>query len=1627
MRTRVVLALAAVAACGSPPSTASLEPDASVQGPGDLPPALQRAVETSLAHFERRAGVYGLRGRADLALVSAFADDRQHAHVRFQQRVGDVPVFGGEGIVHLDPGGKITAVTNTLVAFPDVDPVAAVPAERAERRAFTKLACRTCKTLAPNDLWVLRQPDGDHLVWRIQLAILDGSARTAMPVVFVDAHDGRVVWQYDNLQTGTGSSLYSGPVTIDTSQFGGSYHLEDLGRFTGVFDDRNGSTPFPFDDADDVWDDATQRAGVDAAYGIMKTLDYYRTVHGRDGIDGAGGPRTLTAADGTTPLIASKVHYGTSYNNAFWDGATMTYGDGDGVRFGPLVELDVCGHELTHGVTQYTAGLVYAGESGALNESMSDVFGSTVERYAIGETDSLWKIGSKIYTPGNGDDDALRYLDDPHLADSNGFTADDDPDHYSERYVGWSDNGGVHINSGIANKAFYLVAHGGTHHLGGSVAGLGADPAERIWYKALTQYMTSSTNFAQAAKATFDAATALYGAGSVETETVQTAWGLCGVVVDTEPPAIEIASPGDGATVIAPMTITVDATDNVGVTSVQFYIDGVLHGTDSASPFTYAWNTVGADGAHAIHAVAFDGAGFTAESATIHVTVANETVPPVVAITSPAEGATVSHPVVLAADASDNAAIGHVEFRVDGVFVGTDNAAPYTYAWSSTTLPNGAHTVSATAFDTVGNTATSASVAFTLANDKAPPAVAITSPAAGTTVVGTTTITATADDPNGVARVEFLIDGEVLGADTTPPYGFAWNTETTGNGPHTLAARAYDNLNNTATSAGVGVTVDLPAGATYSATLGAPACATVGKSCDTYGLIVGRADLGPELHAPNTLGGACADGTVGWFHTDESLDRLRVYTTDGSPFAGGKAVTIEATVWNFGSDELDLHVTTTPEAPSWTLIGTLSPTAYGANTLTTTFVLPADATQVAIRGTFRYSNSVSPCSTGVYDDHDDLVFAIDSVPDTTPPTVAITSPADGAQVSAGPTTVTATASDDFAVTEVALDVDGAQVALDASAPYAFAWVATPGAHTLTTRARDSAGHVTTSAPVEVTVVDTTAPTVAITAPAAGASVIGTVVVAASASDAGGVAEVAFLLDGTAIATDAAAPYFVAWDTVPVAAGPHVLTARATDSAGNATTSAPVAITVTKDTTPPAVAITSPADGATVAYGVAIQASASDDHELASVAFFVDGTAIGSDPVAPYAATWDTGTDANNGPHTLTARAVDRYGNATTSAPITVTVDNPDTTPPIVVVTAPSDGVTLSGEFTIEATASDNRGLSHVDFLIDDQLYANDFAAPYSFTWFTTGFASGPHTLTARAYDTSNNPTTSFPVTVTFDNPDTSAPHVTITAPTSPGTVGGLVEVTATATDDTYGTGVASVELVIDGVPVATDSVAPYRFTWDTTAGDNGYRGVEVRATDGAGNIGSDYATIYVDNGIATATYDATLRAPRCPHAWNGCDTAALVDGRGTRGPEPNASNTIHGSCADGNTGTYHADESIDRVRVTSTAGVPLKWGNTARIEVTIWNFSNLLSSDLVDLWYTTDAANPSWTYLTTLDPGRTKGPRVVSTTMTLGFGPVQAVRANLRRRSLLVPGDALPCSAGNYNDHDDLVFAVATY
>ena len=488
---------------------------------------LNAAAARGIAYLQTNRAALGLTDADELNVKRALSDEQGLSHIHVQQTVKGIPVFGGEAIVHQNAKGDVMNVTNSLQKrinlrslLPSFD------AATAAQFAIQKYGCNDCLTAVPQtDLFILRQGKQDLLVYRVELRREDNTENTALPVYFVNANTGNVVLQYDNLQTasvnGTGVSLYDGTVNIVEFNSGSTYYIEDIGRKVGSFTFRNGTTSaYRYTNTSSSWTTADAKAGVEAHYGAEAVIDYYSTTHGRNGIDGKGGPAYYTSIDGKTGLISSIVHYSTSYNNAFWNGQYMTYGDGDGTTFTPLVTLDICGHEMTHGVTQNTANLTYLGESGALNEAVSDIFGSMVERYKRGESANTWLIGEDAYTPATAGD-ALRYMNNP--------TRGNQPDYYPNRYLGSADNGGVHKNSGIANYAFYLLAKGGTTSRGASVTGIGADKAAKIWYKALTAYMTSGTTFSGARTATINAANAIYGANSAESTAVGKSWTAVGV------------------------------------------------------------------------------------------------------------------------------------------------------------------------------------------------------------------------------------------------------------------------------------------------------------------------------------------------------------------------------------------------------------------------------------------------------------------------------------------------------------------------------------------------------------------------------------------------------------------------------------------------------------------------------------------------------------------------------------------------------------------------------------------------------------------------------------------------------------------------------------------------------------------------------------------------------------------------------------------------------------------------------------------------------------------------------------------------------------------------------------------
>ncbi len=519
------VAAAALLASGLSTGTAGAAPAKS----GAQPTALTASARAELLREANStkadtASSLGLGAKEKLVVKDVIKDADGTTHTRYDRTYDGLPVLGGDLIVHRAKGGDVRSVTKATKATVKVASTTAGIAPSAAAKSAVKLAKADDTTKAAADQAprkVIWAADGKPVL--AYETVVGGVQKDGTPNqlhVITDAATGKKLYEYQGIETGKGESEYSGSVELGTSKEGSGYTLTDAdrgGHKTTNLENKEDGEGKAFTDDDDNWGtgkpDDPQTAAVDAHYGAAATWDYYKNVHGRDGIAGDGKG------------AYSRVHYGDSYVNAFWDDSCfcMTYGDGQGNK-APLTALDVAGHEMSHGVTSTTAGLEYSGESGGLNEATSDIFGTSVEFNVKNTTDvGDYLIGEAIDI--NGDGTPLRYMDKPS---KDGQSADN-----------WSDGVGdqdVHYSSGVANHFFYLLSEGsGAKEINGvkydsptsdgsKVEGIGRDKAEKIWYKALTTYMTSNTDYHAAREATQKAATDLYGADSAESKGVDAAW-----------------------------------------------------------------------------------------------------------------------------------------------------------------------------------------------------------------------------------------------------------------------------------------------------------------------------------------------------------------------------------------------------------------------------------------------------------------------------------------------------------------------------------------------------------------------------------------------------------------------------------------------------------------------------------------------------------------------------------------------------------------------------------------------------------------------------------------------------------------------------------------------------------------------------------------------------------------------------------------------------------------------------------------------------------------------------------------------------------------------------------------------
>ncbi|MGY0232061.1 M4 family metallopeptidase [Longispora urticae] len=484
------------------------------------PPGSDRAL-AAIGQLRAHGGEASADADQTFGVRNVATDADGTTHTRLHRYYKGLPVVGGDLVVHSDSRGGWRGVSQTLTAAPKLSTKAGLSAADAGGRALAASPAAV-KNVDGQQLVVFADNGVTRLAYEVVVGGLRADQTPSAYHVVVDAHTGDVLDGWDTVMAeGTGHGYHVGDVAVGTTLTGGTYQLNDATRGGGKTYDLNGATTGTgtlFSAANNVFGDGTLgnrgTIGVDGHYGAAMTWDYYKNVHSRLGIRNDG------------VAAYSRMHYGTNYVNAFWSDQCfcMTYGDGDlSQGWSPLTSLDVAGHEMSHGVTSETAGLRYSGESGGLNESTSDIFGTLVEFYANNPTDPAdYMVGEEIRTNGT----PLRYMDKPSR---DGKSADC-----------WSKNVGrldVHYSSGVGNHFFYLLAAGsGASQWGDSptcdgstVTGIGNAKAGAIWYRALTVYMTSRTSYAGARTATLSAARDLYGASSVEYTRVAAAWSAVSV------------------------------------------------------------------------------------------------------------------------------------------------------------------------------------------------------------------------------------------------------------------------------------------------------------------------------------------------------------------------------------------------------------------------------------------------------------------------------------------------------------------------------------------------------------------------------------------------------------------------------------------------------------------------------------------------------------------------------------------------------------------------------------------------------------------------------------------------------------------------------------------------------------------------------------------------------------------------------------------------------------------------------------------------------------------------------------------------------------------------------------------
>lgn len=1281
-------------------------------------PAPAQLAQESQQQLSGMREAFGLDENSSFQMQNLQQDALGQTHVRFQQFYHGIRIWGGEVITHTQ--ANRTALPPTTMLKQDIqvdikpklssaDALAVIEKDAAPRTPSaikpvselviypeTERRVIAQKTLAPG-----KEPNAQDFVTEIkgyQLAYHVHTERenpgdTQHIDYLINADTGEIIEQWDSLLTtnaiGTGKSQYSGSVQLNTNSVGSGFEMRDTtrpvsgGNVVYNLDHSTSGTGTIYTDTDNSWGDGAnfkedpepttsangQTAAVDAAFGIQATWDMYKNVFGRNGIDGLG---TQTYA---------RVHYDNAYDNAFYSDYCMCITYGDGTKLQTLTAIDVAAHEFSHGVCSTSANLIYNKESGGLNEANSDIMGTMAEFYARGangkgnvipDTGGNWTHGEQITTAAYPL--KMRFLYKPS---KDGKSAD-----------AWSptlQNLDVHYSSGPMNRAFYFLSQGATtsgetssSYLPQGMTGIGNDKAAKIWYRALTVYMTSSTDYLGARIANIQAARDLFPLSGHEEIAVWNAFAAINVgspwTGPDKPPVVTVSEIGE----MGILTFNATATDDKGVVKVEFLLDGALVGTKTAPPYTMTYDSqMQDDGLHTLVAKATDTTGqYTNASMTFTIAngqlirngsfekgygvgwsnttgmqigaILNETpydgskmakfcgtgsqmsvaLYQTVTIPANASSAALSYALHIASKETTASSVRDtlaVQIRnSSGAILKT--LTTHSNLNAATGYQLHSHDLTAYKGQTIqvyflGAEDSALATGFILdkvtlmvSGDSGVDSVAPDVSASENGTSGNITLSAVATDNVGVTKVEFYVDDDLKGTDQVAPYSMTLDSNILSNGKHTLVAKAYDAAGNIGTSSPVIFSID-------------------NTSVDKEAPVISVSENGTS--GPITFNATATDN-VGVTKVEFYIDDNLLKGTDTSePFS----MVLDSQTLSDGSHTLF--------GKAYDAAGNIGTSAAVTFTVDNSGSTSTTYNELENNGTTKTANIIGNAVTkivGYINNSVDQDYFKINIAAGQSLTVNMKGPArdyDLYLLSSNGGTLR-TSSSASANESVSYTNAGAS-----TASYYIKVVAFGGSYSK-------------NEPYNLTLlksggsdVDKEAPRVSVSASESGSS--GTITLSAVATDNVGVAKVEFYIDDMLKRTVLVSPYSMTLDSNTLTTGKHTLVAKAYDAAGNVGTSSPVTFSIDNtsvDIESPVISVTESGSSGSISFN----ATAADNVGVTKVEFYVDNALIGTDTTLPYSVVFDSLT-LSDGSHTLLGKAYDAAGNIGASKAVAFSVDN----------------------------------------------------------------------------------------------------------------------------------------------------------------------------------------------------------------------------------------------------------------------------------------------------------------------------------------------------------------------------------